>query len=131
MAAEVVDRVQQALGQNVTHAPTDTTALVAEFGDDEVSRVAAMDPRLSEPLVPGLGYTGAHLVYGVKRAMAKTLSDVLIRRLHVAFETPDHGKSVAPRAAEIIGPLLGWDETTKRARISEYNADVERIFAVS
>jgi glycerol-3-phosphate dehydrogenase len=63
--------------------------------------------------------------------MARTLSDLLIRRLHVAFETPDHGKSVAPRAAEIVGPLLGWDEATKRARIGEYNADVERMFAIS
>lgn len=131
MAEEVVDRVQQALGQNVRHAPTDTTPLAAEFRDDEVSRVAADDPRMAEPLVAGLGYTGAHLVYGIKRAMAKTLSDLLIRRLHVAFETADHGKSVAARAAEVVGPMLGWDESTSRARVSEYTADVERMFAIS
>ena len=131
MAAEVVDRVQQSLGQSVRHAPTDTVPLDAEFRDDEVSGFAAGDARLTQPLVAGLAYTGAHLVYGVKRAMARTLSDLLIRRLHVAFETADHGKSLAPRAAEIAGPLLGWDEATKRARISEYNADVERMFAIS
>lgn len=131
MASEVVDRVQHALRRNVRPAPTDTTPLGAEFRDDEVSRIGGGDPHLAEPLVAGLGYTGAHLVYGVKRAMAKTLSDLLIRRLHVAFETRDHGKSVAPRAAEIVGPMLGWDETTKRARISEYNADIERMFAIS
>jgi len=131
MAVEIVDRVQQALGQSVRHAPTDSTPLGAEFGSDGMGGFADGDPRLSEPLVPSLRYTGADLVYGVKRASAKTLSDLLIRRLHVAFETRDHGKSVAARAAEIVAPLLGWDDATKRARISEYNADVERMFAIS
>jgi len=63
--------------------------------------------------------------------MARTVSDLLIRRTHLAFETRDHGRSIAPAAAEIVAPLLGWDEATKRARISEYDADVERIFAIS
>ncbi len=131
MAAEVVDRVQQSLRQSVKRAPTDTIPLEAEFSEDEVRRIAERDHRLAQPLVAGHDYTGAHLIYGVKRGMAKTLSDLLIRRLHVAFATADHGRSVAPRAAEIVGHLLGWDETRKRARISEYNADVERIFAIS
>jgi glycerol-3-phosphate dehydrogenase len=66
----------------------------------------------------------------VKYELAKTLSDLLIRRTHLAFETRDHGKSVAQRAADIVAPPLGWDETTKRSRISDYNADVDRIFAI-
>lgn len=131
MASEVVDRVQQALGRRVRHAHTDKIPLAATVRDREVSRISQDDSRLAAPLVDGLPYTGAHLVYGVKRGMAKTLSDLLIRRLHIAFETRDHGKSIAPRAAEIVAPLLGWDEKTKRARVSEYVADAERMFAIS
>jgi len=81
-------------------------------------------------LVPGLPHTAAHLVYGVSREMAQTLSDLLIRRVHLAFETPDHGASVAARAADIAAPLLGWDDQTKSARVLEYRQDVERMFAV-
>ena len=68
--------------------------------------------QLSEPLVPGLPYS-ARICYGVAEEMAKTLSDLLIRRTHLAFETRDHGVSVAANAAEIVAPLLGWDDQRK------------------
>ena len=131
MAAEVVDQVQQTLGRRVQRAPTDTTPLAAALRDRDLSYITEDDRSLATPLVAGLPYTGAQLVYGVERGMAKTLSDLLIRRVHIAFETRDHGKSIAPRVADIIAPLLRWNEETKRARISEYIADVERIFAIS
>ena len=60
----------------------------------------------------------------------QTLSDLLIRRVHLAFETPDHGVSVAARAADIVAPLLGWDDQTKSARVREYTEDIERMFAI-
>jgi glycerol-3-phosphate dehydrogenase len=130
MAAEVVDRVQKALGRRVTAAQTDTVALAGSDREEEIGRIGQDDPRITTLLAQDLRYTGADLVYGVRHEMAMTLSDLLIRRTHVAFETRDHGRSIAVRAAEIVAPLLGWDEATKRARISEYNADVERIFTV-
>jgi glycerol-3-phosphate dehydrogenase len=80
--------------------------------------------------VEGLPYTGAHLVYGVNAEMAQTLSDLLIRRTHLAFETHDHGSSVASSAALIVAPLLGWNEETTSARVREYERDVERMFAI-
>ena len=81
-------------------------------------------------MVAGLPYTGAHLVYGISKEMARTLSDLLIRRTHLAFETADHGLSVAARAAEVAAPLLGWDDQTKSARVREFRQDVERMFAI-
>ena len=81
-------------------------------------------------MAPGLPHTGAHLVYGVSKEMAQTLSDLLIRRVHLAFETPDHGASVAARAADMVAPLLAWDDQTKSARVREYREDIERIFAI-
>lgn len=131
MAAEVVDRVQEAMGQQKKPAETDKVKLAGADRDQQLARIGERDPRLSQPLTAGLHYTGADLVYGVQREMAKTLSDLLIRRIHLAFETRDHGRSVAPHAAEIVAPILGWDEPTKRARISEYITDVERMFAIS
>jgi glycerol-3-phosphate dehydrogenase len=131
MAAEIVDRVQEALGEKVRAAPTDSVELPGSDRSLEIAAIEHDDPSLSRPLVDGLQYTGAHLVYGVIREKAQSLSDLLIRRTHIAFETRDHGRSVAPRAADTVGPLLKWDEQTKSARIREFEQDVGRMFAIA
>ena len=131
MAAEIVDWVQEALGMPKKVAPTDAVELPGADRGNEITRIQRGDASLSTPLVGGLTYTGAHLVYAVQKEMAQTLSDLLIRRTHLAFETRDHGKSVSSRAADIVAPLLGWDDRTKNARIRDYNDDIERMFAVT
>ena len=131
MAAEIVDLVQKSLGQKRQRAATDSTELPGSDRAKEIARLQREDESLSTPLVEGLPYTGAHLTYSVKVEMAQTLSDLLIRRTHLAFETRDHGSSVAPRAVRIAAPLLGWNEETKSARVREYERDVERMFAIS
>lgn len=130
MAAEIVDRVQQSLGHEQERAPTDSVELPGAERASEIARLEGEDRRLSEPLVPGLPHTGAHLVYGVTKEMALDLSDLLIRRVHLAFETRDHGVSVAARAADIVAPLLGWDDQTKSARVRGYTQEVGRMFAI-
>jgi len=130
MAAEIVDRVQEALGQRKRRAPTDTTQLPGGDRDDQIGKLERDDPRLSKFLVPELPYTGAHLAYAVTREKGQTLSDLLIRRTHLAFETRDHGRSIAPQAADIVAPWLGWNDQTKGARVHEFEEDVGRIFAI-
>jgi hypothetical protein len=44
---------------------------------------------------------------------------------------PDHGAGVAARAADIVAPMLGWDDQTKSARVREFSRDIERMFAIS
>ncbi|HEX9221049.1 MAG TPA: glycerol-3-phosphate dehydrogenase/oxidase [Gemmatimonadaceae bacterium] len=130
MAAEIVDRVQDALGQPTKVAATDSVELPGADRPEEIARLQSDDSSLSPPLVEGLPYTGAHLVYGVQKELAQTLSDLLIRRVHLAFETRDHGKNVARRAADIVAPLLGWNDQTKSARVREFEEDIARMFAI-
>jgi glycerol-3-phosphate dehydrogenase len=82
-------------------------------------------------LIPGQRCTGAHLVYGVKEEMAKTLADLLIRRTRIAFETRDHGLSAAPRAADIVAAYLGWSSDEKSAQLRAYEHEVERMFSIA
>ena len=131
MAAEIVDRVEEALGRKVRRAETDRVELPGGDREAEIARLQRDDPALSAPLIDGLQYTGAHLVYGVTREMAQTISDLLIRRTHLAFETRDHGQSIARRAADIVAPVLGWDDRTKSARVHEFAEDVGRMFAIT
>lgn len=131
MAAEIVDLVQKSLGQDGRRAATDSTELPGADRATEIVRIQRSDESLAAPLVEALPYTGAHLIYGVKAEMAQTLSDLLIRRTHLAFETRDHGSSVASRAAEIVAPVLDWTTETKSARVREYERDIERMFAIS
>jgi glycerol-3-phosphate dehydrogenase len=130
MAAEIVDLVEATLGRKKGRAQTDTVELPGGDRPNEIALLQRDNPSLSKPLVEGLPYTGAHLIYGVTKEMAQTLSDLLIRRTPLAFETRDDGKSIAPDAADIVAPVLGWSEQTKSSRVREFEEDIERIFAI-
>ncbi len=131
MAAEVVDTAEKALGRKPSRSPTDWVLLPGGEREVGVTKLQNGNPDLAAALIPGLPYTGADLVYAVKEEMAATLSDVLIRRTHLAFETPDHGIEASARAAEIVAPYLGWGDDVKRARLRAYRSDVERMFTIS
>jgi len=131
MAAEVADAVDLALGRPATPAPTDTTALPGRGRLTAIAALAAEEPALAEPLVAPLPYRAADLVYAVQCEHACTLSDLLMRRTHVAFETRDAGVAAAARAAAIVARALGWDDAACRAAIDAYSADARRVFAIS
>jgi glycerol-3-phosphate dehydrogenase len=87
-------------------------------------------PSLANRVVPALPYLRAELHHAVEMEMALTLADVLVRRLHLAFELRDHALSVAPRVASDIAPLLGWDPTRQKDEVERYARDVARMFGV-
>jgi glycerol-3-phosphate dehydrogenase len=91
---------------------------------------AQRDAALRERLVDALPYLYAEVAHAVEREAACTLADVLMRRTHVAFETRDHGLAAAARIAPLVGRLLGWSDAQREAALTEYAADVVRIFAV-
>jgi glycerol-3-phosphate dehydrogenase len=93
--------------------------------------IVGSNTALSAPVVPTLPYIVAELHYAVEQEMALTLGDLLIRRLHVAYETRDHGIAAAPAAARAVGPLLGWSESDYSAQLAEYRAEVARIFGIA
>jgi len=131
MAAGIVDVAERVLGRKPRRAPTDSVPLPGAEREPAVAKLQQGDATLSVALAPGLPYTAADLVYAVREEMATTLSDLLIRRTHLAFETRDHARSASARAAEIVAPLLGWSEDVKSARLRAYVHDVERMFTIT
>ena len=91
---------------------------------------AQRDASLARRLVDDLPYLTAEVAHAVERELACTLSDVLIRRTHIAFETRDHGRGVARRIAPLVGVLLGWDDAQCAHQVATYNQDVLRMFSI-
>lgn len=85
-------------------------------------------PVLRDRLSPAHAVIGAEVVYGVMNEMAVTLGDLLIRRTHLAFESPDQGRSVAPGVAARIAPLLRWNTLARDAALAAYDDEVRRVF---
>jgi glycerol-3-phosphate dehydrogenase len=91
---------------------------------------AAHEANHAEHIVPGLPYLMAEVSYAIAHEWACTLSDVLIRRTHIAFETRDHGRSAARRIAPLMGAALGWSDEQQHRAVAEYDGDVTRIFSI-
>jgi glycerol-3-phosphate dehydrogenase len=88
------------------------------------------DATLADRIVPTLPYVMAEVRHAVHYEMAATLSDVLVRRMHLAFEQRDFGVSVASRVAQCMQPLLGWSDARRETEQARYVRDVARLFQI-
>lgn len=114
---------------DATHDAPLAEHLASSFGtrwEDVWSVVTSDASRVADELP----YTFGELRYCARFEMAETLGDLLIRRTHLAFETPDHGMNVAPRVADAVAPVLGWDTAARTAALAGYEREVERIFTI-
>jgi len=121
---EVLEEAARARGASETTA----RHLVASYGSESagVLNLADRDRALGEPIVPGRPEIWAEATYAVEREMGLRLSDVLIRRLHLFHEDGQQATGAAPRVAERMAELLGWDETREVQELEAYRQDVER-----
>jgi glycerol-3-phosphate dehydrogenase len=90
----------------------------------EVLSAVTTAPHLAAPVVGASGYIQAELVYAVTHEGARHLEDVLMRRTRIAMETSDGGVASAPAAAQLLAPLLGWDDATLAAEVEDYRSQV-------
>lgn len=93
-------------------------------------RLVERDATLGVRVSADLPYVMAEVVFAVTEEMACTMSDVLVRRTHLAFETRDHGRAAARRIAPLMQSLLGWSEATTAGMIGAYDTDVARLFTI-
>jgi glycerol-3-phosphate dehydrogenase len=72
----------------------------------------------------------AEMIHAVEKERALTLADLLIRRTHLAYDTPDNGRAAARRVVPIVAPLLGWSPPERDRHIMMYDAEATRVFAI-
>jgi glycerol-3-phosphate dehydrogenase len=133
MAEDTVDAVVQQLGESpktrrcvtmtlrligATAATKDPVAmahprshLLGRYGTESAAVLALAEdrPELLEPVIAGLPYTGAELVYAAREEMAQTLEDVLERRTRAMIQRAQPTIAAALAAALLIAPDMGWD----------------------
>jgi len=61
------------------------------------------------------------VVHVTRRELACRVEDVLVRRLHLFYETPDQGAGAARRTAELMAEELGWDAVRVNEETERYN----------
>jgi glycerol-3-phosphate dehydrogenase len=122
-----LDEVRRFLGRS---GLSDRTAdrLVALYGGRALDVLAEVqdDATLVEVLHEGTGAIGAELVFTARHEFARTLTDVMARRVLLAFE-PGHALDVVDRATSILGDLFGWSEEQRAAETAEYHAWLSRL----
>ncbi len=98
--------------------------LVARFGDEvpAIVNLVAEDRKLAERLHPAHPAIAAEVVHAVRREMARTVEDVLVRRLHLYYETTDAGMAAAAPTSRLMGALLGWGPEAVAAAAERYVA---------
>ncbi|MFD9034055.1 glycerol-3-phosphate dehydrogenase/oxidase [Streptomyces sp. NPDC059567] len=101
--------------------------LLNRFGSlaEEVLELIAADPSLAEPLTGAEDYLRAEVVYAASHEGARHLDDVLTRRTRISIETFDRGTRSARECAELMAPVLGWDENQIEKEVEHYEKRVE------
>lgn len=92
----------------------------------DVARRVAADPALAEPLVEGRPEVLAQVDAAVEEELAKTVSDVMIRRTQLYFRDLDQGLGATEKVADRMAKLLGWDAERKTREVYAYQAEVAR-----
>jgi glycerol-3-phosphate dehydrogenase len=141
MAADTVDAASRALGRRsrsktrrlrllgVTGSsppPPDSpdARLYARYGSElaELKALIAYDAGLADALVPGLQYVKAEAVYAVRREMATSLDDILLRRTRAHLHDRKACLAAAPDVARLLAGELGWSADEQARQVAAYRS---------
>ena len=76
---------------------------------------------LGDLLHPSLHFIKAEVVWAVREEMARTIDDVLARRVRMLFLDAKASMDVAEEVGRIIAKELGWDHEKLALEISKYH----------
>jgi glycerol-3-phosphate dehydrogenase len=82
------------------------------------------DPALGERLDRELPYVWAEVEFAARHDLARTVEDVLARRVPLLLVSRDQGLGVCERVADILAGLLAWQPAQRAQLVDEYRAEV-------
>jgi glycerol-3-phosphate dehydrogenase len=100
----------------------DPTEPWSVYGTD-VSELEALErerPELAAPLHSSLPYRASEVVWAVRAEMARTVEDVLSRRMRALLLDARASMEMAPRVAQLMAEELGREEAWAEAQVAAY-----------
>ncbi len=94
-----------------------------------IVRMALENPDLGHPVVRGQPVLRAEIYHAIRREMAVTLADLMMRRTRLFYEAPDHAVAVAAEVAAIAAGEMGWDSERTESELAAYRQEVARVNA--
>ena len=94
-----------------------------------VGRLAQSDAHLMRPVIDDHPTLWAEMLYAMRREMAITLTDLLIRRTHLFYVAPAKVLEIAPAVAAMAAEEMGWDIARRDAELAAYRYEVDRSVA--
>ncbi|TWI95298.1 glycerol-3-phosphate dehydrogenase [Mucilaginibacter frigoritolerans] len=89
------------------------------YGSDEAALLALgnENPKWKEKLHPRMPYIKAEVIWGVRHEMARTVEDILARRVRALFLDARAAIDMAPAVADLIAGELNKDTTWKKEQV--------------
>jgi len=96
--------------------------LLRHYGTEAaaICNLGRLERGLLERLHPDHPAIEAEVIHHARRELATHIDDVLVRRIHLHYETTDHGAQAAPRVAALLGRELDWDESRVRNELTAW-----------
>jgi glycerol-3-phosphate dehydrogenase len=145
LAEQTVDQVGKLLGRKLPPCRTDDTLLPGAFGVDaarasleslqtlsprgvdrllgiyggraaRIAELASAEPTLNNTIDPARSVLAAEVVFTIRDEFAKTLVDIVHRRLMIGFDA-DQGRPMYDAVASIAAGEFGWDEVARRTAL--------------
>ena len=133
MAEDTVDKAASAGGLAARSSPTKTLRLhgwreagdgkseLAEYGSDATELLALCENDGNKLLHLRLPYSNGQVIWAVRQEMARTLEDVLSRRLRALPLDARAAIEMAPQVAHLMATELGRDEDWKKQQVLKFS----------
>jgi len=92
------------------------------YGSDEtgIKELIKKNPELGEPIFPKKIYLKAQIAWAVRQEMARTVEDVLARRLRVLFLDAKLAIDMVPMVANIMAEELNKDSDWQKQQLNDF-----------
>tara|TARA_R110002096_G_scaffold13569_2_gene47795 strand:+ start:2644 stop:4215 length:1572 start_codon:yes stop_codon:yes gene_type:complete len=106
-----------------SNGPVDKSQHLYIYGSDQkgIKALVKESPELGEKLHPRLEFTKAEVVWAARNEMARTIEDVLARRVRILFLDAKAAIEIAPMVAIILAKELNKDDNWTQHQISDFS----------
>lgn len=98
--------------------------LASRYGGESrlLMALCASDPALARPLHPDAPFLTAEVAVAAQFEMARTVADVLVRRVPLTGRNPAAALESAPQVAEVLGDVLGWSRERRGTEAAAFTS---------